>query len=108
MRNHGFLRDGAGWRLSPAFDVNPTPGDNPKYLRSAIDFANDEATPQTAIAACEWYRLSHEEALARARGMARVLRSWRKAAARNGISKASCDHMASCLDSAVTRLSNAT
>lgn len=25
MRNHGFLRGKAGWRLSPAFDVNPNP-----------------------------------------------------------------------------------
>lgn len=51
MRNHGFLREGAGWRLSPAFDVNPTAGDNPKYLRSAIDFDNDEASVEAALAA---------------------------------------------------------
>ncbi|TCC35181.1 HipA domain-containing protein [Kribbella sindirgiensis] len=26
LRNHGFLRDGrSGWRLSPAFDLNPNP-----------------------------------------------------------------------------------
>ena len=25
LRNHGFLRDGAGWRLAPAFDINPNP-----------------------------------------------------------------------------------
>jgi serine/threonine-protein kinase HipA len=25
LRNHGFLRSGAHWSLSPAFDVNPTP-----------------------------------------------------------------------------------
>lgn len=25
LRNHGFLRAGADWRLAPAFDVNPTP-----------------------------------------------------------------------------------
>ncbi|MEB0161060.1 HipA domain-containing protein, partial [Pseudomonas sp. AH2 (2023)] len=23
MRNHAFIRTGDGWRLSPAFDVNP-------------------------------------------------------------------------------------
>ncbi len=26
LRNHGFLREGSGWRLAPAFDVNPSPG----------------------------------------------------------------------------------
>jgi serine/threonine-protein kinase HipA len=25
LRNHGFLRTGSGWRLAPAFDVNPSP-----------------------------------------------------------------------------------
>jgi len=27
LRNHGFLRDGNGWTLSPAFDINPEPYD---------------------------------------------------------------------------------
>jgi len=25
LRNHGLIRNGSGWRLSPAFDINPTP-----------------------------------------------------------------------------------
>lgn len=25
LRNHGVLREGTGWRLSPAFDINPNP-----------------------------------------------------------------------------------
>ena len=25
MRNHGFLLSNAGWRLSPAYDINPNP-----------------------------------------------------------------------------------
>ncbi|MEM1216886.1 MAG: HipA domain-containing protein, partial [Bacteroidota bacterium] len=25
LRNHGFLLDKSGWRLSPAYDINPTP-----------------------------------------------------------------------------------
>jgi serine/threonine-protein kinase HipA len=24
-RNHGFLHDASGWRLAPAFDINPSP-----------------------------------------------------------------------------------
>lgn len=104
MRNHGFLHEARGWRLSPAFDVNPTPGDNPKYLRSAIDFENDEALPEAALSACEWYRLDRGQAVAEARKMARVLKGWRKAASANGISKASIDYMVSCFNAAVNRL----
>ncbi|MBQ9043079.1 MAG: type II toxin-antitoxin system HipA family toxin [Eggerthellaceae bacterium] len=104
MRNHGFLREASGWRLSPAFDVNPTPGDNSKFLRSAIDFENDEALPEAALSACEWYRLDHGQAVAEARKMARVLKGWRKAASANGIPKASIEYMASCFEAAVGRL----
>ena len=104
MRNHGFLREEAGWRLSPAFDVNPTPGDNPKFLRSAIDFDNDEADPRAAVAACEWFRMGHSEAVAEAKEMASKLKRWRKAAAANGISKLSQDYMASCMEAGVERL----
>ena len=32
LRNHGFLRNGGSWVLSPVFDVNPTPpGDGDAY-----------------------------------------------------------------------------
>ena len=27
LRNHGFLREAGGWRLSPAYDLNPMPTD---------------------------------------------------------------------------------
>lgn len=106
MRNHGFLREGCGWRLSPLFDVNPTPGDNAKYLRSAVDFDDDEAHPQAVVDACEWYRLGRDEAVAEARAMAVKLRRWRKAATANGISGASQDYFASCMDSGVERLAS--
>ena len=107
MRNHGFLREPGGWRLSPAFDINPTPGDNVKYLRSAIDYDADEASPQAAVDACEWYRLTRDEARSIAAEMAAVLKGWRKAAQANGISKAAQERMATSLDAAVERLGTA-
>ena len=104
MRNHGFLREGPGWRLSPVFDVNPTPGDNPKYLASAIDYDSDEALPDVAIAACEWYRVSRDDAAREVRAMVEVLVNWRKVAGANGISQASIEHMSTCFDAGIQRL----
>src|SRR4029079_12282658 len=39
LRNHGFLYEGqAGWRLSPAYDMNPIPVDvKARVLATAID-----------------------------------------------------------------------
>lgn len=104
MRNHGFLHDGSGWRLSPLFDVNPTLGDGSKFLRSAIDFEVSEAVPQAAMAACEWYRLDARRARAIAGDMASAVARWRKVATANGISKQSQERMASCFDAGVARL----
>ena len=38
LRNHGFLRDPNGWRLAPAYDLNPMPTDvKPRIHALAID-----------------------------------------------------------------------
>ncbi len=104
LRNHGFIRERDGWRLSPAFDINPTSGDNTKYLRNAIDYDADEAEPATAVEMAGWYRIEHEDALAMAREMALVLGRWRKVATRNGISNASLEHMASSFEAGIRKL----
>lgn len=51
LRNHGFLFDGAGgWRLSPAYDMNPTPLDvKARVLSLAIDEADDTASLDVAL-----------------------------------------------------------
>lgn len=104
LRNYGFLHDGRGWRLAPSFDVNPTPGDEPKYLSTALDYEVAEALPQAAVAVCEYFRVSAEEARAACADMARVLAGWRKEARSNGISTGSAANMASCFESAIERL----
>lgn len=104
LRNHGFLRDGAGWALSPAFDVNPTVGSGEKYLATGLDFDARDADPRLAIEVCDCFRLSVGEARGEAGRMARALSGWRRAALIDGISPASVDAMAGCLDSGVERL----
>src|SRR5690348_1427920 len=46
LRNHGFLYDPAGgWRLAPAYDLNPVPTDiKPRILATAIDEADGTAS----------------------------------------------------------------
>ena len=51
LRNHDFLNDGAGgWRLSPAYDMNPTPVDvKARVLSLAIDEADDTVSLDVAF-----------------------------------------------------------
>ncbi|MDQ3205285.1 MAG: HipA domain-containing protein [Pseudomonadota bacterium] len=62
LRNHGFLRVGNGWRLSPAFDVNPNPDRHDHVL--AID--ESDTSPDTALllSTSDYYRLSRQAAAA--------------------------------------------
>ena len=104
LRNYGFLRDGAGWRLSPAFDVNPTPGAEPKYLATGLDFGNREAEPELAISVSDFFRVSLSDARGIAASMARALGGWRRVARADGISEASIERMADCFELGVSKL----
>ena len=60
LRNHGFLLSNAGWRLSPAYDINPNPQGyglslNISESDNALDFS-------LALANAHSFRLSSSEA----------------------------------------------
>lgn len=60
LRNHGFIREPSGWRLSPAFDINPNPVKQTHAL--AIDSKNAEPDIRVAMEQAELYRLNTEAA----------------------------------------------
>ena len=57
MRNHGFLRGKAGWRLSPAFDVNPNP-DIAAAHQTSIGGADNRDDASEALMEAAGYCLS--------------------------------------------------
>jgi len=97
LRNHGFIYERyKGWRLSPAYDVNPTPLEiKPHILTTAIDFDNTSASLDTAMAVAKDFRLSKEEASQIIKKVSAAVKGWRKVASEFGISKRECDRMAS-------------
>ena len=56
LRNHGFLRGPAGWRLAPAFDLNPMPEATEHAL--AIDDTSHVPDVALAIETRLFYRLA--------------------------------------------------
>ena len=46
LRNHGLIRAGSGWRLSPVFDINPNP--DTQAVRATSIFAETENTAALA------------------------------------------------------------
>lgn len=104
LRNYGFLREASGWRLSPAFDVNATPGSEVKYLATGLDFDGREADLEAAFAVSDFFRLGIADARDIASSMVRTLEGWRRAARADGISEASIEYMADCFETGVCKL----
>jgi serine/threonine-protein kinase HipA len=84
LRNHGFLRGRGGWKLSPAFDVNPNP--DPELRQTMIggaDMPSDEAEGLLELArAC---RLSLADAREELVQVAEAISRWREIAERNSV-----------------------
>lgn len=60
LRNHGFLRTPDGWRLAPAFDMNPAREAHPHSL--SLDGRTDAQDPATVLATHRLYALSERDA----------------------------------------------
>lgn len=92
LRNHGFLHIQSGWRLSPLYDVNPSPyGDS---LSLAIAFDDHLMSIETALETASLYRLKTTAAKRIAADMAAVIRSnWQPFARQNGLSRAAVEAM---------------
>ena len=102
LRNHGFLYEGQeGWRLSPAYDLNPVPVDiKPRILTTAINEDDSTASLALAMEVAPYFELEEAQAKAIAAQVGKVVGKWRDEAARHGLSKAQIDRMASAFEHA--------
>jgi len=84
LRNHGFMRTPAGWRLAPAFDMNPS------FKKSEHALALDLYTRQPNIAAvletAQYYRLDANRAKDVVSRIGKVVGGWKSRARKLGLS----------------------
>jgi serine/threonine-protein kinase HipA len=100
LRNHAFLYVGNdGWRLSPAYDLNPVPADiKPRVLSTSIDAGDGAASLELAQSVAGYFTLAGAEARKIAGEAGRAVSKWRQAAARVGLRKPEMERMASAFD----------
>lgn len=100
LRNHGFLLSGPrGWRLAPAYDLNPVPVDlKPRVLSTAIDLDEATASLELALEVAGYFELSVKEAKKIAREVAKSVKKWRTVASGLGIPTKQIDRMASAFE----------
>jgi serine/threonine-protein kinase HipA len=92
LRNHGLLRRGRGWDLSPAYDLNPNP-EQTAHLQMAVDLDNTSADIDLALSTAGYYRLSSKRAKEIVSEIELATRDWREAAAKEGIGPRDIERM---------------
>lgn len=99
LRNHGFLYEAAGWRLSPVYDVNPVPVDiKPRILTTAIDEVDGTASLDLALAVAPHFGVKPNKARSIVREVGAVVARWRETASAIGLAANEVERMASAFE----------
>ena len=99
LRNHGYLREPGGWRLAPAYDLNPMPVDvKPRHHALTLDETNDASSIDTVMSVGEYFGLKLPLAKQIVAEVAAAVLDWRQVAAANGLTSAQIDRMASAFE----------
>ena len=100
LRNHGLLYEGqTGWRLSPAYDLNPMPVDlKPRVLSTAITEDDATASLPLAMEVAGYFDLNESRAKTIAREVGRAVAKWRNEAARRGLGETEIERMATAFE----------
>lgn len=86
LRNHGYIMTPDGWRLAPAFDLNPIIDKADHVL--AIDDHDNRPDIEVALATSDFYSLDAASARRIVDEVLGVTRTWAKEAAAAGIPRA--------------------
>jgi len=100
LRNHGFLYEGQdGWRLAPAYDLNPVPVDiKPRILATAIDDDDATASLGLALSVADYFELSPDEARTIAGEVGEAVSTWRQESAALGLASGEIERMKSAFE----------
>jgi len=88
LKNHGFIYSGGDrWRLSPAFDINPSPNRHRVLETAIMEGGSFDASLEIALDAAQFFDLSSDEARSLASSMAKIVSAhWREALRDEGTS----------------------
>ena len=84
LRNHGFILTNNGWRLSPAYDMNPNEMGHGLTLN--ISESSNDLDLSIALETAHWYQLKRDRAERILKEMQLEISLWRTVAKKHGIS----------------------
>jgi len=100
LRNHGFVYERyKGWRLSPAYDLNPTPVEvKARMLSTSIDYDDPSASLDIALSVIDDFRIKKSRAMEIITDVASAVSQWRHVAEKFDLTKKEIDRMASAFE----------
>ena len=100
LRNHGFLYDGpSGWRLSPVYDLEPTPEHvKARFLQTNINESDCRASIELAYEVIDDFGIKISEARQIVKKTTKAIKDWHKDAVRFGAGKQEIDFMSSAFE----------
>lgn len=98
--NHGFLWVSTkGWKLSPAYDLNPTPIDlKQRILSTNISLEEGTCSVDLALSQAEFFGLKLIEARKIIKEVGLIVATWRDVAKSVGVNQAEKDRMSSAFE----------
>ncbi|HIJ96669.1 MAG TPA: type II toxin-antitoxin system HipA family toxin [Desulfuromonadales bacterium] len=88
LRNHGFIRSPSGWRLAPAFDMNPSFKKDEHVL--SIDLYNRQPDWEVVLSTAAYYRLENGRAREIVSNVCAVVKDWKSHAKKLGLTAHEC------------------
>lgn len=95
LRNHGFIRKPEGWRLAPAYDMNPSTKNDSHVL--ALDDVSTLPDLGTVMRTAEFYRLTNAQADDDLAQLRVVLSTWQHRAKLLGLSAEDRAELEACI-----------
>ena len=92
LRNHGFLLHHDGWKLSPAYDINPDPTGTGLSLN--ISDVDNSLNLELALEVAEYFRLDNSEAISIMDEVKQAVMKWPDIANQVGIPRTEQEMMA--------------
>jgi serine/threonine-protein kinase HipA len=92
LRNHGFILTEKGWRLSPAFDINPNEDGSGLSLNITLD--DNSLDLDLTLEVAEYFRLTSKDALKRIENIKKSVINWRSVANKYHLPKSEQELMA--------------
>lgn len=83
LRNHGFIRSPSGWRLAPAFDMNPSFRKDEHVL--SLDLYHRQPDMEIALSTSGYYRLDTDHANRIISDVCEVVGEWKGRAKKLGL-----------------------